>query len=520
MRRAPSSSRQSVKRRRTRTPATAHPPLTLDVTDFGPIARASVELRPLTVFVGPGNTGKTWLTTLVYALYRYFGIVPTARRSRFLLSTPVEMPALPDGARADLLDMAERWIAAVPRGPDLVHGIEPTAAVAEAIRLHIAGQAGALGAEIERCLGIDTGGHLIRKGGAGRASILLRHAVEAASAPAVHELTFDDDRWALLTTVPSGLRLKANLYWQLIDDPLLIGHQSESVETRQTWDAADALARDVLPQLRRACHLPAERAGLMNVYGTLVSALVDSAAKAESHRAGAVRPLSVVQGDFLAQLLEMQFARRKRPRRDRQPLHSVAQRIEEEILGGAVEVGGRPGVELPHFTYRPFGWETGLPLTQASSMVSELAPLVLCLRNVDPGDLLIIDQPESHLHPAMQVAFAQRIAEIVRAGVRVILTTHSEWVLEELGNIVGRAALADRSEGETGAVSLDGRQVGVWLFEPTGDRGGSTVKEIVLDADTGLYPSGFDAVAARLHNDWAKIADPPGNAAGPPGNAK
>lgn len=251
----------------------------------------------------------------------------------------------------------------------------------------------------------------------------------------------------------------------------------------------------------------------MNVYGTLVSALVDSVALAESDRARAVPPLSVVQRDFLAQLLEMRFARRKRPRRDRQPLWSVAQRIEEEILGGAVEVGGRPGVAHPHFSYRPHGWETGLPLTQASSVVSELAPLVLCLRNVDPGDLVIIDQPESHLHPAMQVAFAERIAEIVRAGVRVILTTHSEWVLEGLGNVVGRAALAERSEGETAAESLDAGDVGVWLFKPTRDGDGSTVKEIALDADTGLYPSGFDAVAAALHNDWAKIAGPRGDAA-------
>ena len=510
MRRAPSSSRQSVKRRRTRAPATTHPPLTLDVTDFGPIARASVELRPLTVFVGPGNTGKTWLTTLVYALYRYFGIVPAARRPWFR-STPVEMPALPEGARADLLDMAERWIVAVPRGRDLVRGIEPTASVAAAIRLHIAGQAGALGAEIERCLGIDTASHLIRKGGAGRARILLRHAVQAAGAPAMHELTLDDERWALLSTIPPGLRLKASPYWQLADDPLLIGHESESVETRQTWDAAGALARDVLPKLRRACHLPAERAGLMNVYGTLVSALVDSV-MAEPDRAGAVPPLSVVQGDLFAQLLEMEFARRKRRRRDLQPLRSVAQRIEEEMLGGAVEVGGRPGVAHPHFTYQPRGWKTALPLAQASSMVSELAPLVLYLRHVlAPGDLVIIEEPESHLHPAMQVAFTRRIAEVVGAGVRVILTTHSEWVLEGLGNVVGRAALAERSEGETGAESLDSRQVGVWVFEPTEDGGGSTVKEIALNADTGLYPSGFDAVAAALHNDWAEISDPRGD---------
>ena len=512
MRRAQSSSRQSVKRRRTRAKATTHPPLTLDVTDFGPIARASVELRPLTVFVGPGNTGKTWLTTLVYALYRYFGIVPTARRPWFR-STPVEMPALPEGARADLLDMAKRWNAAVPRGPDLVRGIEPTASVAAAIRLHIAGQAGALGAEIERCLGIETGSHPIRKGAAGNARILLRHAVETAGAPAVQELTVDEERWALLSTVPPDLRLKANPYWRLIDDPLLSGHESKSVEARQTWDAAGALARDVLPKLRRACHLPADRAGLMNVYGTLVSALVDSV-MAEPDRAGAVPPLSVVQGDLFAQLLEMEFDRRKRRRRDLQPLRSVAQRIEEEMLGGAVEIG--PAGPASRIRTSPTGRVDGrppLPLAQASSMVSELAPLVLYLRHVlAPGDLVIIEEPESHLHPAMQVAFTRRIAEVVGAGVRVILTTHSEWVLEGLGNVVGRSRPTGGSDEQSGIGSLDARDAGVWLFEPAENGDGSTVKEIALDVDTGLYPSGFDAVATALHNDWARISDPRGDA--------
>ena len=45
----------------------------LDVSNFGPIAEASVDLRPLTVFVGPSNTGKTYLAILTYALHRFFG---------------------------------------------------------------------------------------------------------------------------------------------------------------------------------------------------------------------------------------------------------------------------------------------------------------------------------------------------------------------------------------------------------------------------------------------------------------
>ena len=36
----------------------------LGVKDFGPIVEASLDLRPLTVFIGPSNTGKSWLATL------------------------------------------------------------------------------------------------------------------------------------------------------------------------------------------------------------------------------------------------------------------------------------------------------------------------------------------------------------------------------------------------------------------------------------------------------------------------
>ena len=48
---------------------------------------------------------------------------------------------------------------------------------------------------------------------------------------------------------------------------------------------------------------------------------------------------------------------------------------------------------------------------QASSMVAELAPVVLYLRHlVRPDDVLIIEEPESNLHPAMQVEFTRQLA--------------------------------------------------------------------------------------------------------------
>jgi len=46
--------------------------LNVSVKNFGPIYRGNIDIRPLTVFVGQSNTGKSYLATLVYSLHRYF----------------------------------------------------------------------------------------------------------------------------------------------------------------------------------------------------------------------------------------------------------------------------------------------------------------------------------------------------------------------------------------------------------------------------------------------------------------
>lgn len=58
------------------TPQFGPPNIRLEVQDFGPVAQASVQLRPLTVFVGPSNTGKTYLALLIYALHYVFAAFP------------------------------------------------------------------------------------------------------------------------------------------------------------------------------------------------------------------------------------------------------------------------------------------------------------------------------------------------------------------------------------------------------------------------------------------------------------
>lgn len=81
-----------------------------------------------------------------------------------------------------------------------------------------------------------------------------------------------------------------------------------------------------------------------------------------------------------------------------------------------------------------------IDLYNASSSIKQLSALILYLRyKAAPGQLLIIDEPEMNLHPASQVRLLEVLAILVRLGVRVLVTTHSPYFMAHLANLTQRA---------------------------------------------------------------------------------
>ena len=144
------------------------------------------------------------------------------------------------------------------------------------------------------------------------------------------------------------------------------------------------------------------------------------------------------------------------------------------MLPGSVrsEASVKKGASYPVFSYLPRGWKEyqNLPLMNVSAMVSELAPVVLYLRYiVRTGDVLIIEEPEAHLHPKMQVEFARQLAAAVKAGVRVIATTHSEWILEDLANLVWISGIPEAEhKAIDGDIALEPHEVGCLVVSAKG----------------------------------------------------
>ena len=78
-----------------------------------------------------------------------------------------------------------------------------------------------------------------------------------------------------------------------------------------------------------------------------------------------------------------------------------------------------------------------IPLHLASSSVRGLSDFYFFLRHVARRDhLIIIDEPESHLDTANQILLARLLARLVRGGLKVLLTTHSDYLIKELNNLI------------------------------------------------------------------------------------
>lgn len=122
--------------------------------------------------------------------------------------------------------------------------------------------------------------------------------------------------------------------------------------------------------------------------------------------------------------------------------------------------------------FHPLNNGASLEMQVSSSMVKELAPLLLCLRYLaEPNDLLIIDEPEMNLHPEAQVQIIEFLAMLVNAGLNIIITTHSPYIIDHLSNLI-KATKSDHKESiinkfylEDTRAFISQEKVSVYLFE-------------------------------------------------------
>lgn len=268
-------------------------------------------------------------------------------------------------------------------------------------------------------------------------------------------------------------------------------------------------------------YLPAERSGLLQGYKTIASAVMSSIPLIGIRQVD-ISPFTGVVADFISLLLQLQDVPeedeilRYLKTRHQKPISSpilndLANRLESEVLNGKVTLkqngNGNPA-KIQQIEFEQKG--TSYQLHQTSSMISELAPLVLFLRHlpIKTGDFLIIEEPESHLHPSAQRNIARIIASIVRAGYKVIITTHSDYLLQQLSNLIVPKLSATKSSRSKKKVKLVDEilpnEMEVVLLKFDQSIKGSIYEKIPV-TDEGILDESFSSIGEELYNESIKI---------------
>jgi energy-coupling factor transporter ATP-binding protein EcfA2 len=152
--------------------------------------------------------------------------------------------------------------------------------------------------------------------------------------------------------------------------------------------------------------------------------------------------------------------------------------------GAVAKDRGRLGIGL---YVQPVGRQQSVDLTSVGVGVSQALPVVLLCLLATPGSIVLIEQPELHLHPAMQLRLADFLLACSQAGRQILIETHSEHVVNRLR----RHVVADEGSETADIVRL--------LFAE--QEAGATVYSVSdINEVGGLradWPKGFLDVAAE-----------------------
>lgn len=173
-------------------------------------------------------------------------------------------------------------------------------------------------------------------------------------------------------------------------------------------------------------YLPASRTGFMLTYPQLIeNSLQISFAPGMQDNSSA---LTLPYVDFLQLITKFETKGKLSQKKA-----EIVQYIEKEMTKGNLQIKKDM---IPVIKYQPQGMEKEIPLYVASSIVTEISPLLLLFKSDINFKTLIIEEPEAHLHPELQQKMAKLIINLVNSGIPVWITTHSDTILQHINNMV------------------------------------------------------------------------------------
>lgn len=485
------------------------------VRNLGPISEGAVQLHPLTILIGKNNTGKTYMAQAIYAAYKALErangpTAPsiTAHESEELLSR-LYLVESPDEEllKGPLRQKADDWMRA---------------------RLTRVGEQ--LMDRLTVYFDVENPQELMRWKSRRSLEIAAEMHEEDANYTLLFNLDSKSGTTAQLPPVTIGsLRSTGmqNILTDLLNDVPKdqTSGRMEVMTRRASSMLAEYLWYDhLLPSIGLdgvAHYLPAGRSGLLEAWTDVVRIRLEQDREGLALTGRDPAALGGIALDFLLELQELTRPSRRRinrshPRyfgrfigrgsndsRERLAFKDATRHL-QHLIDGDVDIA-RGRERVPALTYTQGG--KSIPVQRASSMVAELAPLISWIRQLlQPGDLLLIDEPEAHMHPEAIIAVAETLVALSQSGVQVLCTTHSSEFLHQVSNCMLRKRSSNSKSDESQA-SINSDDIGVYQFYRPAGSSGTMISSVEIDPAWGIPEDEHVAVAQRLTNETATLVD-------------
>jgi predicted ATPase len=425
----------------------------LKVENFGPIHYADIELKPLTVIIGKNNAGKSMLAQLIFTLMR---LRESINPSYILKPFLPHIFSIPENTLIGILQhflSVENFQRKIKETKELTPFSYLKIVLDVIIDSFTHSLNKPLGSFLERSFAIE-----------------FKNLVNLYSDYTKAECTYNEHLIVEFTITKEGnlsARFDVKTIEELIDNILRDKEINELIEKTLSLKDKRDFAIDMVIIIKilteflfpeslplSPLYIPAGRAGLLEGYEAVSSALITLAPVAPL-KGITMPPMPAMASEFYSLLLQLEGKKG--------PFAKISD-LFKEILEGDIVL---EKLKLPEgkskmvYKFKFKDKESSIDLIHASSMVKELSPIYLIIRELaDKGSLIIIEEPESHLHPAAQIKLMEIFAKLVNEGLNILITTHSDLLLRKL------AQLIMESSSKKTNVYLKPEDVAVYLLKP------------------------------------------------------